>query len=64
MDAVLAVETSKTVIYSKFERDVIQRHSRGGRGQRQPTLFDAEQFVNDLVDCDAPSLTSIKHNCV
>ena len=60
MDAVSEVENSKTVIYSKFDRVIIRRHARGSRQQRLPSNFDAEQFVRNLVDCDAPSLRNIR----
>lgn len=56
MDAVTAVETSKTVIYSKFERLTITRHKRGGARQHQPNTFDAEQFIANILDCDNPTL--------
>ena len=54
MDAVIAVESSSTVIYSKFEKVNMTRHCRGGR--RLPSDdddFDSDLFIDGLVDNEA-----------
>ena len=53
MDAVIAVESSSTVIYSKFGKVNVTRHSRGGR--RLPSDdndFDSDLFIDGLVEGD------------
>ena len=53
MDAVIAVESSSTVIYSKFEKVNMTRHGRGGgRRQTDDSNFDSDLFISSLVDLE------------
>ena len=53
MDAVVAVESSSTVIYSKFEKVNMTRYGRGGnRTRTDDDNFDSDLFINSLVEGD------------
>ena len=58
MDSFNEVESSKTVVYCKFDKVAITRHGRGGRQQTTDDTFDAEQFTTDLVRDDLLRLRS------
>ena len=60
MDAVKEVESSKTIIYSKFAKVTMTRHGRGGRQQTTEDVFDAEEFMSDLIEGDLIQLRQIR----
>ena len=60
MDSFNEVESSKTVVYSTFDKVVITRYGRGGRQQTTDDSFDAEQFITDLVRDDLLRLRIIR----
>ena len=59
-DAFKEVESSKTIVYSRFENVITTRHGRGGRQQTTEDTFDADEFISDIVGGDLVNLCHIR----